>query len=1223
MSQNQRLRGIDASKEVREDLLERDTRSGMSKFADWIKQPSHMAIVLGIHASTAFVTPELSDVAFLSATGFFAWGMKRGEYAPIKIPKQAKLPDYNQPHPKTGKPTEGDGIFFLGNELKTGKEIWLTNDDCRQHFLIVGTTGAGKALPVDALVHTPEGWRRNGDLAQGDTVSTPDGRSAKILGVYPQGSLEMRSVHFADGRVVKACPEHLWEVWCEDIEKPSIWRTQDIEKALAAGRKLSVRLTAPVEKPATDQRFDPYYVGCYLGDLSLSLYGFRRAFQEAWWAGHCPLAEGHLLGVEPVDREVTVAEFQSVFGREAGKRIPEAYRNGSLDQRWALLRGLCDAEATPSAQGIELVVQGEDLARDVREVVWSVGGAAKLTPLGGVSYVYDFEVLEDKFHLLISHPTPSQFFSDAKKQRSANGTARVDRLQIVAATPDKTQEAMCIYIDHPDHLYITDNYIVTHNTETLLGFAANALLWGSGFLFCDGKGDVALFSKVYALARRFGREDDLLVLNFMTGNKDVGASGGELLSNTMNPFTSGSSDSLTQMVVSLMDDAGGDGAMWKGRATSMLTGLMRALTWLRDQGIVDLNVGEIRDFMNLRKIIDLGNPEMYPEMPGHIRKSILSYLTSLPGYAPEKGYKQSQTTLDQHGYLEMQFTKILGNLADVYGHIFKTSYGEVDMYDVVLNRRILVIMLPALEKANDEIANLGKIVVSNLKGMMGATLGSRIEGSWDEVVENRPTSSPSPFLCILDEVGYYTVEGMALMAAQARSLGFAMVYASQDIPAMKRLNDKEAASIIANTNTKIFMRTEEAGESGKLAIDAAGQAYRAQAGGWQGESGGVGVGYRDTMEAKYEKVERVNFIDLKAQGSGMMHVLFQDKIVRARGLYANPEGSLNKKKLKIRTNHFIAVPRPDLEALADNEELPLIAERLMDPGLIDKLVDEEKARLAAVPRTPSDEISVVATVIKRMRSSKRSSVEAACAALAALMESQRGNVKIFNEAVKAAGPKREGASEARVRNDRHVDEPQAQKPLRDDRRSEELNMPVDDDTVPLSDLFDMDDSSAGDGFDFQGGEQDDGTPEDDGLRKTVVRKSVRHGATIDDGEIVDMADNIAKNESIMRALRALDFSGDEASPEEVEQEIDEAIPPYGKRDDLSEYGNADDVTGALGDFDAAMGDAYDPAAFGGDEDDDEGRTDPDDAGSKSGESSASDSLAEEFLRGLMSGDDEK
>src|SRR3546814_10248433 len=123
---------------------------------------------------------------------------------------------------------------------------------------------------------------------------------------------------------------------------------------------------------------------------------------------------------------------------------------------------------------------------------------------------------------------------------------------------------------------------------------------------------------------------------------------------------------------------------------------------------------------------------------------------------------------------------------------------------------------------------------------------------WEEIVEKRPTNSPSPFICILDEVGYYTVEGMALMAAQARSLGFSMVYASQDIPAMLRLNDKEAKSIVANTNTKIFMRTEEAADTGQRGVESGCKGMRSKVGGFAGESTETGVAYRDTMDAGIE-----------------------------------------------------------------------------------------------------------------------------------------------------------------------------------------------------------------------------------------------------------------------------------------------------------------------------------------------------------------------------------
>lgn len=364
---------------------------------------------------------------------------------------------------------------------------------------------------------------------------------------------------------------------------------------------------------------------------------------------------------------------------------------------------------------------------------------------------------------------PNELHPATKQPREAKGIFHIGTtLPMGARNRDTGKQAWLTNDDCRQHFLVVGT-TGAGKTEALLGFAANALTWGSGLLYCDGKGDVSLYAKVYALARRFGREDDVLVLNFMTSNTSIGAGGGKLLSNTLNPFTSGSADSLVQMVTSLMDDVGGDGAMWKGRAVALFTGVMSGLVWQRDEGLIDLNIGLIRDYLNLPKIIELADKEKWPDMPLKIRTSIEAYLTSLPGFVRDKGPKQSQTTLDQHGFLQMQFTKILGSLADVYGHVFLTPHGEVDMNDVVLNRRILVVMLPALEKSSDEVANLGKIIVATLKGMMGSTLGSTLEASWDKVVDARPYNSPSPFIVVLDEVGYYCVNGMAIMAAHCKS----------------------------------------------------------------------------------------------------------------------------------------------------------------------------------------------------------------------------------------------------------------------------------------------------------------------------------------------------------------------------------------------------------------------------------------------------------------------
>jgi intracellular multiplication protein IcmO len=1077
MSNTKQTRGITKSQEVREDHIVRDTKNGFSKAVGWLRTPSNMVVAMAFHGAVAFVAPAFADLCLLSASAFALWGMTRTEDAPLKLPIQSGMMDKNEPNPATDKPSKAGGIFIIGNELVTGKEVWLTNSDCRQHFLVLGTTGAGKSLPNDAPVHTPSGWRSMGSLKVGDLVSLPSGGAAPISGFYPQGELDILELAFGDGRTAEACPEHLWEVFDEASEDPAprLMRTREIADALAAGEaRLSIRLVAPVW-----------------------MVGKRRYADQAGF-------------------------FRDLLSTP-GATLPQSAMESCLDDRWTLARSVVSELGSVGGGALFLNFPKTSLSLvpGVVDLFRSLGGTARVMEPGVVR---------------VRHPHPSALLPGAALEDLAEFITE-PLLDIVSVTPSRRAEASCIRVDHPESLFVTRDYVATHNTEALLGFASNAITWGSGFLFCDGKGDVGLFAKVYALCRRFGREDDLLVLNFMTGNQDLGAAGGRLLSNTMNPFATG-----------------GDGAMWKGRATAMFTGVMRALTWLRDQHIVDLNVAEIRDHLNLKRIIDLADPAKFPEMPQQIRKSIRSYLTSLPGFQEDKGYKQSQTTLDQHGYLEMQFTKILGSLADVYGHIFHTPHGEVDMADVVLNRRILVIMLPALEKSGDEIANLGKIVVATLKGMMGGTLGSAIEGDWDSIVENRPTNSPSPFVVILDEVGYYTVEGMALMAAQARSLGFSLFFASQDIPAMLRLNDKEAKSIIANTNTKIFMRTEEMAETGKLAIESGGKAIRTQIGGYQGQAGEFSARtYADNMEARLETVDRINPLDLKAQGEGEMHIMFKDKLVRAKSFYANPEGSLTKRALKLRANHFITVAKPDADEIASHQRLPEIVERLADPAFgVQMRTDEQNA---VADQSGTDEIAAVRMCLAEIEASPRKTknpVEISCASFARLMMEFGVVTEAYSAEVRGgsdmpdeigydgdgydereAKPRKGGKARSRPLpasqddlgplgpdgfDDRDYEEPPRRKPERIPHVGEpqdEFGRPVDAPprsrpaTRPLS----------------QGGR----------LRKPS------HGVRVEGGGLHDMANRIEANDSVMRTLAALDYDGATTGKSEVDNAIEEAL----------------------------------------------------------------------------------
>lgn len=454
-------------------------------------------------------------------------------------------------------------------------------------------------------------------------------------------------------------------------------------------------------------------------------------------------------------------------------------------------------------------------------------------------------------------------------------------------------------------------------TEALVSLAYNALVQSSGFIYVDGKGDNSLFSKIFSMVRSMGREDDLLLINFMTGAKDITGPQENRISNTMNPFSEGSSSMLSNLVVSMMESSSssGDGDMWKGRAIAFVEALMRVLVAMRDAGNILLDAHVIRNYFGLDRIevmvLDKAfirdddyaiSLESYPET---ILEPMKAYMTTLPGFTKERKGKQVSQVFEQHGYITMQLTRIFSSLADTYGHIMRTKLAEVDLKDVVLNRRILVVLLPALEKSPDELANLGKVVISTMKVMMAAGLGEAVEGKYRDLIDRKPTNSPTPFLCILDEYGYYAVKGFAVVPAQARSLGFSVVFAGQDLPAFQKASKEEAASIGANTNIKICMKLEDPAETWEFFQKTAGESYVSQVESFQSNSSTVSGTYQDSKSAKLEKRARVDLLDLKEQDVGEGHLFFKSNIIRYRTFYADPP-----QVKSMRLNHFLKVDMP-------------------------------------------------------------------------------------------------------------------------------------------------------------------------------------------------------------------------------------------------------------------------------------------------------------------------
>lgn len=497
-----------------------------------------------------------------------------------------------------------------------------------------------------------------------------------------------------------------------------------------------------------------------------------------------------------------------------------------------------------------------------------------------------------------------------------------------------------------EELWFTNDDLRTHilifgstgsgKTEALVSFAFNALMHGSGFIYVDGKGDNSLFAKIFSMVRGMGRDDDMLLINFMTGARDVIGAQENRLSNTMNPFASGSSSMLAQLVTSLMDSGGqnaGGADMWKGRAINFVESLMKILCAMRDSGHILLDANSIRDYFILERLESIVVDKRFPvgdsghmvpldDIPQQVMDPLKNYVLNLPGYNPKKKGDQASEVREQHGFITMQLTRVFGSLADTYGHIIRTNLAEVDLKDVVLNRRILVVLLPALEKAPDELAGLGKVIIASLKAMMAAGLGDAVEGDYRDVILRKPTNSPSPYVCIMDEYGYYAVPGFAVVPAQARSLGFSAIFAGQDLPAFQKASKEEAASICANCNIKICMKLEDPQETWEFFNKVAGETYVTNVSGFQVDAGSMSMNYQDTKSASIDRRQRIELLDLKDQREGECHMFFKSKIVRAETFYANP-----KPVKKMRLNHFLKVEAPsDLDLINLDKRLKRFAQ---------------------------------------------------------------------------------------------------------------------------------------------------------------------------------------------------------------------------------------------------------------------------------------------------------
>lgn len=452
-------------------------------------------------------------------------------------------------------------------------------------------------------------------------------------------------------------------------------------------------------------------------------------------------------------------------------------------------------------------------------------------------------------------------------------------------------------------------------TETLLGWVFNALCWGKGLIFSDHKAqnDVAL--AVMSMARRFGREDDLRMMNFITGGRSRAQ---ELLedvkgrpqTNSTNVFGMAQETYIINLMDSMMPKTGSSGGDWQEKAKAMNQALVFALVYKsRREGSV-MSQRTIQSHLPLRKIAALYVQAVDEQWHEDIRRVLENYLETLAGFEIEKVRTPSEWDPEanrQHGFLIQQFTRMLSLFNDTYGHVFARDAGDIDLRDVVHNDRILVVLVPALELSASESSTLGRLYQSQMAMILSQDLGEKLEGRPEENMKVRKFKDWFPFLWIIDEVGAGYSEKLGELATQIRSLGYCLLLAGQEVQRLKTAAGDAVWTLIANMGTRITGIIRDPKDTLEILQLMAGTEYRAEMGAMV-QDGGLMGGWSDDSRLQVREQKKVDVDEIQQLQEGENITLFRGQVIRGSSLYINDDDKFTRGDVRI--NRFLEVAPP-------------------------------------------------------------------------------------------------------------------------------------------------------------------------------------------------------------------------------------------------------------------------------------------------------------------------
>ena len=366
-------------------------------------------------------------------------------------------------------------------------------------LVVMSAAASGKALPNGSVVQTPEGPIEIQKLQVGQDVFGDDGGIYQVTGVFPQGERSAYRILFNDGSSCTCCPYHLWTYTDVATNKQYTKTLRDISNdypILRGGKRLDalykekllyIPMTKAVEYPEQDVPIEPYTYGLLLGSMKYSFneLPLQILVDRLQVANYLTENLGETLTLRRIvpsgsgkdGNRWTVVRMGSQLFAPNGIRVDQLLSRPGINKKYIynsksvrrrVLTGIIDAMGESNKSQYSMIVESGQLAEDIATVANSLGLYTQKCRLKtdnsrgvdiNITRVITIEVTKDDPPL---HRT-AYIHHDwlPSKRRSHRHIAKIEYL-------NTSLPMTCISVNSPNRLFLTNHYIVTHNTFTLI-----------------------------------------------------------------------------------------------------------------------------------------------------------------------------------------------------------------------------------------------------------------------------------------------------------------------------------------------------------------------------------------------------------------------------------------------------------------------------------------------------------------------------------------------------------------------------------------------------------------------------------------------------------------------------------------------------------------------------------------------------------------------------------